>query len=98
SVAAGSHIAVEAYGPVIDDTRFRVDWVGRATQYSAAQYAEQGVEYVVASGGIFNRFYREPDRYSGDVRQYDTLFGELEPVRTFPDEVYEIRVYKVPPR
>jgi hypothetical protein len=95
SLAPGTHLAVEAYGPVIDEARFKVDWVGRVTQYSAAQYAEQGVEYVVASGGIFNRFYREPDRYLGDVQQYDTLFAGLEPVRTFPDEVYEIRVYKV---
>jgi 4-amino-4-deoxy-L-arabinose transferase-like glycosyltransferase len=98
NIAPGAHLAVEAYGPVIDDKRFQVDWVGRATQYSAQEYAEQGVEYVVASGGIFNRFYREPDRYPGDVQQYDTLFSELEPVRTFPDEVYEIRVYKVPSR
>jgi hypothetical protein len=98
NISPGSHIAVEAYGPVIDDTRFEVDWVGRVTQYSAAQYAEQGVEYVVASGGIFNRFYREPGRYPGDVQQYDTLFAELEPVRTFPEQVYEIRVYKVPKR
>ncbi|HEX8230038.1 MAG TPA: hypothetical protein VF826_12095, partial [Chloroflexia bacterium] len=98
SIAAGSHVAVEAYGPVIDDTRFKVDWVGRVTQYSAAQYEEQGVDYVVASGGIFNRFYREPDRYPGDIQQYDTLFGQLEPVRTFPEQMYEIRVYKVPER
>ncbi|MDQ3706430.1 MAG: glycosyltransferase family 39 protein [Chloroflexota bacterium] len=98
SIAAGSHVAVEAYGPVIDDTRFKVDWVGRVTQYSAAQYAEQGVDYVVASGGIFNRFYREPARYPGDIQQYDTLFGQLEPVRTFPEQMYEIRVYKVPER
>ncbi|MDQ3928327.1 MAG: hypothetical protein M3328_04165, partial [Chloroflexota bacterium] len=98
SVAPGSHIAVEAYGPVIDDKRFQVDWVGRVTQYSAEQYEEQGVDYVVASGGIFNRFYREPDRYPGDVQQYDTLFGQLEPVRTFPGQMYEIRVYRVPGR
>lgn len=98
NIAPGSHIAVEAYGPVIDDTRFEVDWVGRITQYTAEQYAEQGVDYVVASGGIFNRFYREPDRYPGDIQQYNTLFGQLEPVRTFPEEMYEIRVYKVPGR
>jgi hypothetical protein len=98
NLSPGSHIAVEAYGPVIDDTRFKVAWVGRVTEFSAAQYAEQGVEYVVASGGIFNRFYREPDRYPGDVQQYDTLFAELEPVRTFQEQVYEIRVYKVPKR
>jgi 4-amino-4-deoxy-L-arabinose transferase-like glycosyltransferase len=98
AIAPGAHIAVEAYGPVIDDKRFKVDWVPRVTQFSAEQYAEQGVEYVVASGGIFNRFYREPDKYPGDVQQYDTLFGQLVPVRTFPEQIYEIRVYKVPER
>ena len=96
SLPEGARIAVEAYGPVIDDTRFDVDWVGRVTQYSAEQYAQQGVEYVVASGGIFNRFYREPDRYPGDIQQYDTLFSQLEPVRTFPERMYEIRIYEVP--
>lgn len=98
NITPGSRIAVEAYGPVIDDKRFRVDWVGRVTQYSAEQYAEQGVDYVVASGGIFNRFYREPQRYPGDIQQYDTLFAQLEPVRAFPEQMYDIRVYKVPGR
>lgn len=91
----GSRVAVEGYGPVIDDKRFRVEWIGRLADHTADWYAEQGYQYLVFSGGIFNRFYREPARYGGDIQQYDTLFDALQPVRTFPDAVYEIRVYKV---
>ncbi len=91
----GSRIAVEAYGPVIDDKRFSVEWAGRLADHTADWYDEQGFEYLVFSGGIFNRFYREPDRYAGDVQQYDALFRSLELVHTFPDSLYEIRVYRV---
>lgn len=91
----GARVAVEAYGPVIDDKRFNVAWIGRLTDHPADWYAAQGFQYLVFSGGIFNRFYREPDKYAGDVQLYDTLFQSLQPVRIFPDEVYEIRVYRV---
>lgn len=91
----GSRVAVEAYGPVIDDKRFQVAWIGRLTDHPASWYAAQGFQYLVFSGGIFNRFYREPDKYAGDVQLYDTLFQSLQPVRSFPGAMYEIRVYQV---
>jgi hypothetical protein len=47
---------------------------------------------------MFGRFYREPDRYSRQVSQYEELFRAFEMVKTFDDGGYEIRVYRLTER
>jgi len=61
-------------------------------------YTANGFEYLIFGQGMFGRFYREPDRYSNEVSQYEDLFRAFDMVRTFTDGGYEVRIYHVTER
>ena len=50
---------------------------------------------MVFSQGMFGRFYREPDMYSGEVSQYEDIFRAFDICKTFTEGGYEIRIYHV---
>jgi hypothetical protein len=58
-------------------------------------YVEKGFEYLVFSEGMYGRFYREPQRYRGEVAQYDSFFSRFPLVKTFDDSGLEVRIYRV---
>lgn len=90
---AGAHVAVESYSPFVDPARFVVQGFGSMIEHLPAWYAEQKFDYLVFSQGMYKRFYREPDKYSREVSQYEEFFKQLTPVAWFRDGGYEIRIY-----
>jgi hypothetical protein len=94
-IPPGSHIALEAYSPFVDPERYAVVGFRVLTVNSPEWYTENGFEYLIASEGMYGRFFREPDRYPKQVAAYNSLFAQLVPVKTFPDDNFEIRIYKL---
>ena len=93
----GSHIALEAYTPWVDPDVFHVKGFGHLYDQPAKWYAENGFQYLVFGELMYDRFYREPERYASQVAKYEELFHALRPVRIFNDGGYEVRIYQVVP-
>jgi 4-amino-4-deoxy-L-arabinose transferase-like glycosyltransferase len=91
----GSRIAIESYAPYVDPAHFDVQGFGRLIQHRPEWYVEQDVEYLVFGQGMFERYYRDPDRYGKQIAQYEDLFRSFELVRTFTDGGYEVLIYQV---
>jgi hypothetical protein len=91
----GSRIAIESYAPYVDPANFAVQGLGRLIQHRPEWYVEQDVEYLVFGQGMFERYYRDPDRYGEQIAQYEDLFRSFELVRTFTDGGYEVMIYQV---
>jgi len=94
----GARIAIESYAPYVDPQRFSVQGFGRMIDHTPEWYIANGFEYLIFSQGMFGRFYREPDRYSNAVSQYEDLFRAFDMVETFTDGGYEVRIYRVAER
>ena len=90
----GSRIAIEPYAPFIDPRRFSIQAFENIIAHDAAWYASNGFQYVIASEGMYGRFYLEPDRYAAQVASYNKMFNELAPLRVFNDGRYEIRILR----
>jgi 4-amino-4-deoxy-L-arabinose transferase-like glycosyltransferase len=91
----GARIALESYAPFVDPSRFAVQGIVRLIDHEAEWYSEQGFDFLVASQGMYGRFYQEPQRYGIEISQYDSLFRRFSPVMVFADGGYEVRVYGV---
>jgi 4-amino-4-deoxy-L-arabinose transferase-like glycosyltransferase len=100
----GAKIAIEPYSPFIDPSRFSIQAMQvmglpgqgtQATEHEPDWYLEQGFDYLVFSEGMYGRFYQDPERYSAEVLQYDSLFRRFSLVAVFKDGDYEVRIYRV---
>ncbi len=81
---AGSKIAHENYGPLLDQSRFITRQVGSlASQKVRDKLMDEGFEYGVFSSAIYLRYFNEPGRYLNQVQTYQQLFQELEVIATF---------------
>jgi len=94
-IPPGSHIALEAYSPFVDPERYVVQGFRIITVHPLEWYMQNGFEYLIASEGMYGRFFREPNRYPKEIAAYNDLFDRLVPVKTFPDDNFEIRIYKL---
>jgi hypothetical protein len=95
NLPTGARLAIESYAPYVDPETFAVHGVRRMIDHTPDWYLGNGFEYLVLSEGMFGRFYREPDRYSEEVSQYETLFAAFDLARMFMDGGYEVRIYHV---
>jgi len=98
NLPSGARIAIESYAPYVDPQRFSVQGFGRMIDQTPEWYIANGFQYLIFSQGMFGRFYREPDRYSNDVSQYEKLFRAFDMVKTLTDGGYEVRIYHVTER
>jgi 4-amino-4-deoxy-L-arabinose transferase-like glycosyltransferase len=92
----GTKVAIEAYAPFVDPTRFSVKYVGWMINQTPEWYIDHGFEYLVFSEGMFGRFYHDPDRYGAQVAQYDHIFERFPLLQIFTDGGHEVRIYRVP--
>ncbi|MGC9349291.1 MAG: ArnT family glycosyltransferase [Anaerolineae bacterium] len=95
NLPAGARIAIEAYAPYINVTRFSVQPVGRIIDHAPAWYQSQEIDYLVFAEGMFGRFYGEPDRYGEQVQQYEAFFECFALVRDFDDGGYDVYLYRL---
>lgn len=98
NLPSGAQIAIESYAPYVEPQRFSVQGFGRMIDHTPEWYLANGFEYLVFSAGMFGRFYREPDRYSHEVSQYEDLFRAFGMVKRFTDGGYEVRIYEATER
>ena len=94
----GTKFGVEGYSPYIDPRRYHVFGLVSLIDERLAWYQAANIEYVVASQGMYKRFFEEPRLYHAEVRAYEHLFSSFELVKTFDDGGFEVRIYRVPPR
>lgn len=95
NLPTGSRIAIESYSPFPDASRFEVQGFRRLINHQPDWYAEQGFDYLVASQGMYGRYFSAPDRYGAEISQYDSLFRRFSLVKLFVDGGFEVRVYRV---
>ncbi|MBK8934036.1 MAG: hypothetical protein KA362_05355 [Chloroflexi bacterium] len=89
-------MALEPYAPFVDPQQFSATGFDYLYLHTAEWYAENGFEYLVFAQGSYGRFFRAPDRYGSEIAAYDQLWNQLEPVQTFHDGGYEVKIYAVP--
>lgn len=92
NLAPGTRVAVESYAPYVDPQRFSVQGFYKLIDNSPAWYLDNGYAVLVFSQRMFRRFYDEPDKYAAEITLYEELFQHCQPLRTFTDGGYEVRV------
>lgn len=97
ALPAGARVALEPYAPYLDPSRYSVQGFWRLIDHDPDWYAAQGFDYLVASAGLYGRFFREPARYPAEVAQYTALFNHHEPALQLGAGAEEVRVYRVRP-
>ena len=88
---------VERQTPVLDGARFRVSVESRVINQSVEHYREAGVQYLIVSSAVYERFSPE-HRQS---KAYQRLFEICHLVKEFPPEPGKImgptiRILEVP--
>lgn len=91
----GSSVAIEAYAPYVNPESYTVRGFGSLIFQAPEWYVANGFDYLIFSEGQYGRYYREPEKYSSQISQYESFFNYFEPVRIFSDGGYEIRIYAV---
>jgi hypothetical protein len=99
NIPRGSHIACEAYtapldaGDYVIESRFSL-----AERPTPADYRAAGFQYLLASGGIYRRYYAQPDRYPAQISFYESLRTESRLLAEFAPSIIRagpvVRVYK----
>ena len=95
NLPSGARVAVESYAPYVDPHRFSVQGFNGLTDHTAEWYILDNFEYLVFSEGAFGRFFKDPNRYSKQVSQYQDLLRAFDMVRIFTDGDYEVRIYRI---
>jgi 4-amino-4-deoxy-L-arabinose transferase-like glycosyltransferase len=93
----GTRFAVERHAPVPDRKRFRVTQEARIIMKSVKSYREQGVQYLIVSSQVYDRFGPE----HRVTKAYARLFQICSTVKEFeplPDRIQgpTIRILKIP--
>ncbi|GIW43857.1 MAG: hypothetical protein KatS3mg077_1139 [Candidatus Binatia bacterium] len=96
SLQPGSHVAREEYTPQVDGRRYRVTYVQVLGTRPYSWYLSEGVDYLVASSSIYERYRSWPG--IGDT--YRTIFDRLPLLAEFrPGATANgptIRIYEIP--
>jgi len=76
NLPAGSEVAADAYSAPLDADRFRLMKTFSLSYESLEFYQEQGIEYLVTSGAMYERFLAEAERYEANLDFYERLKRE----------------------
>jgi hypothetical protein len=95
NVATGSRLVIESYGAYADPSAYVVRGVARMIDQSLSAYIEEDWAYLIFGEGMYGRFFQDPERYAAEVAAYETLFQQCEHVRTFADEGFGVRIYRL---
>ncbi|MBI3912751.1 MAG: glycosyltransferase family 39 protein [Chloroflexi bacterium] len=89
-----SRLAVESYTPYLDTLRYTIQGVDALIDHAPDWYVQNGFEYLIASEGMYSRFFANRNRYGNFAQKYDNLFNRFSEIKRFNDNGYEIRVFK----
>lgn len=77
NLPAGARVTGEWYTAPLTGTSFHYSMPFSLFQSNTLDtYKTEGVQYVVASSDIYDRYYAEPELYATIVERYDVLFAE----------------------
>jgi 4-amino-4-deoxy-L-arabinose transferase-like glycosyltransferase len=91
----GARVAVEPYTPYVDPQSYSVQGFNSLIDHSSDWYIRHDFDFLVFAEGAFGRFFSDPDKYSDQVSQYQSLFRAFDMVKLFIDGDYEVRIYQV---
>lgn len=94
TVPPGSRLAVEAYSPYGDPTKYSVDGFLRIIDHPQDWYVHNDFDYLVFSEAMFGVFYQDLQKYTSEVSQYNGFFATFQPVAIFDDGIQEVRIYQ----
>jgi 4-amino-4-deoxy-L-arabinose transferase-like glycosyltransferase len=94
NLPVGSRIALESYSPYADRNKFVIQGLYGLQEHTPEWYVDNGFEYLVFSQGMYDRYFLEPERYPAEVSRYKALFSRFQPVASFDQNGFEIRVYR----
>ncbi len=84
NVPAGASIAVESYGPTLDPQQFHITYLRFGLNTEPLNwYAQQGIQYAVASEGSYARYFAPGAGPSAAHDAYQAMFTRWTVVRTF---------------
>ena len=100
NLPAESRIVEEGYAAYLGGTAFEFTEKYTLADYGAPEdYAQEGHDYLIASEGIYGRYYREPERYAAEIAFYEALLGCDCLVQEFPSSLTQggptIRIYSL---
>lgn len=97
----GTRITTEWYGPPLEGALgYTVAGTFSIGRPGAAKYFADGADYVVVSSDVYDRFFREPDRYPAEITAYASLFRSDNLAASFEGSEFrggpDIRIYRRP--
>jgi 4-amino-4-deoxy-L-arabinose transferase-like glycosyltransferase len=95
NIPPGSKVGIEVGAPYLDPQTYSVQPVDSIIAHPPQWYVDQHYDYLIFADGMFGRFFREPDRYAGEVAQYEAFFSTFQLVKDLDDGGYQVKVYKV---
>lgn len=95
NLPAGSKVAIESYGPFIDASKFTIQPFDKIIDSPPEWYVAEGYNYLIVSRARYGRYFLDPQRYAGEVAQYENIFRSFHLVNSFSSERAEIRIYRV---
>jgi hypothetical protein len=73
NLPAGSAVATDAYSAPLDGARFRLTKAFSLSYEPLEYYREQGIEYLVTSSAMYERFLAEAERYGSELEFYERV-------------------------
>ncbi|MCB0334571.1 MAG: hypothetical protein KDD55_13795, partial [Bdellovibrionales bacterium] len=98
NIPAKSKIALERYAPYIDPDTFDVVVLWELNKKDAQWFEDEGVEYIVASGWMYGRYFRAKEQYPKEYQAYQELFERYPLVKRFKLNGPDVRILRVRPR
>lgn len=98
NIPAGTTIAIESYSPYLDPQKYQLVIVPPFLPKELTWYRENGVQFLIFSQGMYGRYFADPIHHQAEIDLYEQLFNALDPVKTFNEGDYEIRIYRMPPQ
>ena len=92
----GSSIALERYSPYVDPKKYHVEALWQLNKKPPEWFKEARVDYIIASGRMYGRFFRDPVKYSTQHEQYRNIFSSFKEIKRFKVNGPDVRVFEVP--
>jgi 4-amino-4-deoxy-L-arabinose transferase-like glycosyltransferase len=82
-IPAGARIVIEGQALWLPGDRYRVTHVRRLIEKPLAEYAAQGVDYLIASSEVYGGLLAHPEQHPREAAAYRRLLGKIPPLVVF---------------
>lgn len=101
NIPAGSKFATEEYAAPISNKEYDIEYFFSLSERDLAYYTNNGFNYLMLSSSVYNRYYREPDRYQSTIEFYDGIRMEFPLIKKISTDGWwqtgpTIQIYSLP--